>query len=606
MKNCQRILSWLVVMFIFFGFWGSGVFGAALNDDATVTLKIIHTNDTHGRYTYNVNQSLGYAKLKTIINREEPDLTVDAGDVFHGQSFATIEKGGSIAELMAAVGFDAMAPGNHDFNYGSQRLKELGLMANTKILGANVLYSADGKPFFTDPYMIKEVEVNGEIIKIGVFGLINPNIFNETAPLNVAGLSFGTPASTIKATVDSVNALKEQGCDVIVALTHLGDSTNGDLMRSDAIANAVSGIDVIIDGHTHDIENREINGTLIVQTGCYCSNVGILELVLEKKQSEPLAANEMTDITAQSEYTVVNKMATLITAEEASDSLIPADETVAGLIAEIEARQAPIKNEIVGSTPVKLGGITDDFWVDLRLGELNLGRVLTDSYRYATGADIAIDNAGGIRAEIQAGDITKGQVIDVLPFGNYLVTKEISGTAIKEMLENNVELGLSNKTANDKNDNSWPTNSGSFLQWSGVKAQYDVSMPKGERINAVTVGGVTLDPNQMYTVACSSYSATNDDYPELSAAAIINEFSDCDEVLTYYLQNSGNERFLTAINESNIMAGKISEPETAADPEPVEPEQKQSSSNPKTGNPRSDFLSGILLKIQALDRLCFQ
>lgn len=120
------------------------------------------------------------------------------------------------------------------------------------------------------------------------------------------------------------------------------------------------------------------------------------------------------------------------------------------------------------------------------------------------------------------------------------------------------------------------------MEW--LKAQYDVSMPKGERINTVTVGGVKLEPNQMYTVACSNYSATNVDYPELSDAAIINEFSDCDEVFANYLQNSGNVRLLGATNEPNITAGKISEPEITADPEPVEAEQKQSTNNPKTGN----------------------
>ena len=581
MKNWKKGLSILLMVFLVSGFWGSTAFGATLNDDQTITLKIIHTNDTHSRYSYSAkNNTIGYAKLKTIINQENPDLMVDAGDIFHGQSFATIEQGGSIAELVAAVGFDAIAPGNHDFNYGSARLLELGALANTKILGNNVLYDDSGNPFFNDNYLIKEIDFSGEIIKIGVFGLISPDIYSDTAPVNVAGLTFGSRESTIATAKQSVAALKAQGCDVIVALTHIGDSDNGTLMRSDAIAEGAPGIDVIIDGHTHDVENREVNGTLIVQTGCYSSAVGEVELTLKKQ-----VAAEVLDTSAiETTYSVENKTASLTTAAQATDDVIPADPTVAALTAEIEAREAPIKKQVVGNTPVKLGGPTDNIWQDVRLGELNLGRTLSDSYRFVTGADIAIENAGGIRAQIPAGEINKGQVIDVLPFGNYLVTKKVSGADIKNMLEISIEIGVNNQIANDKNDNSWPSNSGSYLQWSGITAQYDLSKPKGERLFSAKVGGINLDPNQSYTVACNNYLATSSDYPGLKAAAIINEYSACDESFISYLQTAGNDRFLAALNTPNVTAGTA--PQPLPNPQPVpnpQPGQKQSANNPRTG-----------------------
>lgn len=623
MKNLRRVLSLLLMVFMAFGFWGSSVFGAALNDDASITLKIIHTNDTHARYTYKADQTIGYAKLKTIINQANPDLTVDAGDVFHGQSFATIEKGGSIAELMAAVGFDAMSPGNHDFNYGSLRLLELGLMANTKILGANVADAEAGDPFFNDPYLIKEIDVDGEIIKIGVFGLISPDVYADTAPGNVEGLTFGTEESIIETAKDTVEILKDQGCDLIVALTHIGDSANGVLLRSDAIAQGVPGIDVIVDGHTHDIENREVNETLIVQTGCYSSAVGLVEITLKKNEIEMNQA-EGADLQTTEEdegleqipaivdiqdeeptYTIEGKIATLTTVSQATDDLIPADETVSRLIAEIEARQEPIKNQVVGNTPVKLGGTTDNIWEDVRVGEINLGRVLTDSYVFSTGADIAIENAGGIRAQIQPGDITKGQVIDVLPFGNYLVTKKVSGADVLGMLETSIEIGVKNQIARDKNDNSWPGNSGSYLQWGGITAQYDLSKPEGERVFSVKVGGVALNANQMYTLAANNYLAVSDDYPELKAADIINEYSGCDEVFTAYLQEAGNERLLAAINTPNITEGKVLQPEPVPDPQPVKPVKKQTSDNPKTGygQPGSPWV--MLSKFLNLGRICF-
>ncbi|PKK87826.1 MAG: hypothetical protein CVV64_21385 [Candidatus Wallbacteria bacterium HGW-Wallbacteria-1] len=571
MKKINKVLGLLLIVLMVTGCFGSIALAATVNDDQTIALKIIHTNDTHSRYTYSAkNNTIGYAKLKTIINQENPDLTVDAGDIFHGQSFATIETGSSIAELMAAVGFDAIAPGNHDFNYGSTRLLELGTMANTKILGNNVVDSESGAAFFADDYLIKEIAVDGEDLKIGVFGLISPDIYGDTAPANVAGLTFGTRESIIATAQQAVAALEDQGCDVIVALTHIGDSDNGTLMRSDAIAQGAPGIDVIVDGHTHDVENREVNGTLIVQTGCYSSAVGEVEITLNKDADQP----EPEDAS----YTIQGKTANLTTVAEATDDIIPADPTVAALTAEIEAREDPIKKEVVGNTPVKLGGSTDNIWQDVRLGELNLGRALSDSYRFVTGADIAAENAGGIRAQIPAGEINKGQVIDVLPFGNYLVTKSLSGADIKEMLETSIEIGVNNQIANDENNNSWPSNSGSYLQWSGITAQYDLSKPAGERVFSVRVGAAELDPEQSYTMACNNYLATNSDYPGLQAADIINEYSACDEAFISYLQNAGNERFMAAINTPNVTTGTA--PQPVPNPQPA---QKQSANNPRTG-----------------------
>ncbi len=576
MKNWKKITSLLISLILLSTCFSINVLAASLNEDQTINLKIVHTNDIHSRYTYNVkDNTLGFAKLKTIINQEEPDLTVDAGDIFHGQSFATIERGGSIAELMAAVTYDAMAVGNHDFNYGYDRLLELGAMANTKILGINVVDAQSGKAFFPDDYLIKTIDIGQESIKIGVFGIISPDIYSDTAPANVQGLSFGTRQSTIEQSQEVVDALKAQGCDVVVALAHIGDSDNGQLMRSDAVAQGVSGIDVIVDGHTHDVENRIVAGTLIVQTGAHFSAVGQVDLTLSKDNQQSKAEDDY--------YYVQDKRASLTRVDQATDELIPADPIVASLIAEIEARQDPIKRQLVGSTPVKLGGESDNIWEDVRLGELNLGRVLTDSYRFVTGADIAIENAGGVRAQIPAGDISKGQVIDVLPFGNYLVTKEISGQDIRDILESSIEIGIANQMAKDRNDNAWPSDSGSYLQWSGIQAQYDLSKDFGERVFSAKIAGLDLDNKQLYRLACNSYLSTSDKYPALQAAAVINDYPACDESFISYLQEVSDERFEQAIYTPNLSPVSAPEKDPEKDPDP-EPIKKQTSDNPRTGN----------------------
>ncbi len=156
------------------------------------------------------------------------------------------------------------------------------------------------------------------------------------------------------------------------------------------------------------------------------------------------------------------------------------------------------------------------------------------------------------------------------------------------MLETSIEIGINTQTAKDANNNSWPSNSGSYLQWNGIKAQYDLSKAKGGRVVSAKIGGVDLDPNQMVTVACNNYLATSSGYPELKAASIVNEYATCDEAVTTYLQAAGNERFLAAVNNGNVTEGKTPEPQ------PVAPVQKQSSDNPKTGSEQRGWVSVLL------------
>ncbi|MGL4606699.1 MAG: bifunctional metallophosphatase/5'-nucleotidase [Eubacteriaceae bacterium] len=566
--NMKKPLSIFFLVFMIFFTLTFPVLAATENPDGSVTLKIIHTNDIHARYDYSPGKAIGFSRLKTIKNQENPDLTVDAGDLFHGLSFATIETGGSIAEIIASIGYDAMAPGNHDFNYGSSRLKTLGDMAGTSILGANVVETTSGSDFFNDPFLIKSISLsNGDPIKIGVFGLISPDIYSGTAPANVAGLSFGSDPSIIQTAQTTVDELKALGCDVVIALMHVGDSTNG-ILRSDTIAMNVPGIDVIIDGHTHDLENTLVNNTLIVQTGKYFENVGLLELNLTKNNPS---------------YVVSAKSETLISANDAA--LISSDPGTDSLIQAIKDRQEPILNEVVGETPVTL----DWSWEKIRTQELNLGRVVTDSYRFVANADIGIDSAGGIRSQILAGPITKGNVIDVLPFGNYLVTKEISGADIVAMLEKSLQVQIENNEANNVVGSSWPSNSGSVLQWSGICGNYDLARPFGERILQETlyVGEEPFNPARLYVVAASNFLGTSDDYPPYRDAEIINEYSSCDEALITYFQNASQERFLTAVNIPNLTPwNPVPEPPFPIPiPKPNNPEGKASSSNPKTGYP---------------------
>ena len=247
----------------------------------TTKLTIVHTNDTHARVKW--GEGLGFAKISAIIKevkRDNPNtLVLDAGDTFHRQTIATLNKGESIALLMNAIGYDAMVPGNHDFNYGYERLVELNKMTNFPILAANVR-KEDGSSLL-DAFIIKKI--GG--LKVGIFGLVTPETIYATNPKNVEGLTFINPVEAARLMVE---ALKNE-TDFIIALTHLGMNPSS-VFTSIRVAQEVEGIDLIIDGHSHTVleQGLKVGKTLIVSTGEYSKNLGIVNLYCKTAELSPV------------------------------------------------------------------------------------------------------------------------------------------------------------------------------------------------------------------------------------------------------------------------------------------------------------------------------
>lgn len=167
----------------------------ALADEAG-TVTIVHTNDSHGGYGFTDESGAPvgyYAAVAGLARSVDADLVLDAGDTFHGDSFATITNGTSIARLMAAAGYDATTPGNHDWSYGSEQLRTLS--EQVPVLAANVL-GADGTPYFSTPYLVEDVELEGgETIQVGVLGVIDEAFYTSTPSYNVEGLTFADPVT---------------------------------------------------------------------------------------------------------------------------------------------------------------------------------------------------------------------------------------------------------------------------------------------------------------------------------------------------------------------------------------------------------------------------
>ena len=155
-------------------------------EEKQTAIQIVHTNDIHGYYTVTKSGTLGFAVLKSIVDASGADLVLDAGDTFHGQAFATLEKGQSIAELMDYVGYDATTPGNHDWSYGADALKEFDAQNSFKILAANVV-NEKGEGYFESPYLVKDVTADdGTKLKVGVLGVIDDSFYTSTVSENVA------------------------------------------------------------------------------------------------------------------------------------------------------------------------------------------------------------------------------------------------------------------------------------------------------------------------------------------------------------------------------------------------------------------------------------
>lgn len=241
--------------------------------ESRTKITIVHTNDTHSR----IKEGVGFSRIATKVKElkeENPNLLlVDAGDTLHGLPIATISKGKSIVEVMNAVGYDAMVPGNHDFNYGQNRLLELDNMASFPFIASNVARE-NGKIDF-EQYVIKEFDE----VKVGIFGLATPETRYKSNPKNTEGINFEDPVAVSR---KMVKQLKAEGADVIIALSHLGMDEESEIKSSD-VASQVEGIDIIVDGHSHTTLNSGslVGDTLIVQTGEHTNNLGIANIQVE-------------------------------------------------------------------------------------------------------------------------------------------------------------------------------------------------------------------------------------------------------------------------------------------------------------------------------------
>ena len=468
---------------------------------------ILHTNDVHGRIVEEKGV-IGDAKLATVIEQErakstQNTLVVDAGDAFQGLPISNSTKGEARAEILNQMQYDAMAVGNHEFDFGLDEAKKYKEILKFPLLSSNT-YVNGARLFEASTIVDKDKTVEGD--EFVVIGVTTPETATKTHPKNVKGVTFTDPISEVNKVIEEVQAkARAEGKDYkhYVVLAHLGvDTTTPVEWRGSTLAEALSknprlkGKRVtVIDGHSHTVASTTYGDNVTYnQTGSYLHNVG--KVIYKSRQ---LLGNP-----------------TLIAAADAKK--LTANPKVEKLVKDIKQKyDAENAVEIVSNSPVELNGDREN----VRVRETNLGNVVADSlYQYGqTGfshpTDIAVTNGGGLRETIAKGKpITKGNVIAVLPFGNTISQIQVTGQQVLDMFEKSLgsilQVDKDGKKVLDENGQPLLEPSGGFLQVSGVKVYYDTNLPSGKRVLAIQVKNRTTGRYDLLDLAKTYYLATND------------------------------------------------------------------------------------------------
>ena len=481
--------------------------------DLTGHIVILHTNDVHGGIA-------GYAKLAAVKESYTASgaytLLVDAGDYIQGDPTVSASQGKTAIELMNSTGYDAATVGNHEFDYGYANLKTISAQANFPILAANVQYNGatafDSHTIFT--------AANGK--KIGVFGLETPETATKAHPAKIQGVTFVGGQDMMKLAQTEVDTLKAAGCDYVICLGHLGIDAESTGNRSIDVLNAVTGIDVFIDGHSHstlDQIKAATNGTgkvgnaYLTSTGTKLANVGVV------------------DIAPDGTITTSNVPLDTLTAENAD---------TAAVIQRIQQQIDADYGAVFAQSEVQLNGEK----AQVRTGETNLGDLITDAMLWQAGTlgekvDAAVNNGGGIRASLSVGGLTKKDINTVLPFGNTLYLVKLTGAQLLEALE--------------ASTCSLPESIGAFPQVSGIEYTVNTGAKfsstenypgstygKPNAVNRVTiqrVGGAAFDPAETYSIVTNDFLGAGGDtyYMFKSSPVGYDTGVPLDEVLMDYI-----------------------------------------------------------------------
>ena len=470
------------------------VFAGDLRTDYAGTTVILHSNDVHGALT-------GYAYIPTLRSWFEAQgaevIVADAGDFSQGTTYVSASKGLTAVEMMNAAKYDIVTLGNHEFDFGYAQLMENLSKAEFTTICANVYLDETGETILPATAVI-ETKAG---LKIGFFGMETPETATKVNPGMIKEINFSTFDKLYEAGQKAVDDLKAQNVDLVVGLFHLGvdeESAPNGYRSVDAFAK-ISGIDFVLDGHSHTVMTAGENGEPIQSTGTKFANIGVVVINNETKAVE---ANYLvnTKYLAQDQEVLAKAQA---------------------IIDEVDAKYGAV----FASTEVRLNGDRDP---GNRTEETNLGDLITDAMVWSVvkeggieqdelNAVVGVTNGGGIRATIEAGDITMNNINTVLPFGNTVAVVYVTGAELLEALEASTFCT--------------PTAIGGYPQTSGITWTIDTTVPydQGEvyvldgkessyyapasikRVTITAINGEPFDENATYAVVTNNFCAAGGD-----------------------------------------------------------------------------------------------
>lgn len=483
---------------------------AGLYEGKTV---ILHSNDVHGNiagYAYMYGVKLSFLEQGAEV------ITVDAGDFSQGTTAVSINQGRNAIKMMNAVGYDVATIGNHEFDYGVSKLKSNLKAAKFTTLSSNI-QKENGKYLFKATTTI----TTASGLRVGFIGFTTPKASTSVNPIYVKSLTFLNYTDLYKRASYCVSRLS--GDDVIIGLSHLGIEDISGVANSYDLYNNVSGIDFIIDGHSHTVMTSGVNGEPIQSTGTKFANIGVIVIDNETKTIENNYLIPVADTTAKA-LSISAKADRINKKIEAAYGTVFATSEVA-----LDGERAP----------------------GVRTQETNLGDLVADAMCRAVAKDmgalhveadhlVAITNGGGLRASVSAGDITMNDIMTVLPFGNTLSVVYVSGEQLLEVLEASTFLT--------------PNPSGGFPQISGMNITIDTgkeflaedepyagSLYYGpKKINRVTINdinGKAFNPEDTYAVITNTFCANGGD--------------------AYFRLADSDDRFDTGLLDSDVVADYI-------------------------------------------------
>ena len=437
-------------------------------------IQILHTNDIHGHLdvTDSVQGGTGSFSQGGLVamaqqieklraRAPERTLLVDAGDAWQGTYISNENKGQAITQIMSLLKYDAQTIGNHDLDWGQDVLKQRAQDASFPFLCANCAEQSGAIPSYLKAYAVKDLGV----VRIAMIGLILPSAASIIKDTSVAGLHFLPLAETVRKYLPEM----KQKADLVIAITHVGLEPlipDGDR----ALATAVPELDVIVGGHSHTALRAAttVGNTIIVQTGAYTANLGDLELVIDPATkrivSAPTRSNELLPVSglAGPKSDVVRKVQAIVDDRKAEGKKYT--ERIVGKVLH------PLDNP---RAECGLGNMVAD-------GLLEYGRL------QGWKSDVAFYNMAGVRAPLPAGDITYGQLYQVLPFTNVVLNLDMSGKQLRAVFEA-------------------ASGSAGRLHVGGASFTYHFENSAGERLLSATIGGKPLDDAKLYHVATIDY-----------------------------------------------------------------------------------------------------